>query len=116
MSGVVIYHNPRCSTSRNVLALIREAGVEPTVVEYLQTGWSEAKLTELLARMGMTPGEAMRVRDTPAEALGLNQAGVADGAILTAMVAHPELVQRPIVVTPKGAALCRPPERVLDLL
>ena len=116
MSGVVIHHNPNCGTSRNVLQMIRDTGVEPTVVEYLKTGWDEAALKELLARMGASPADILRVRNTPAEELGLTALGVADAAILKAMTIHPELVERPIVVTPKGAALCRPKERVLDLL
>lgn len=113
---VTIFHNASCGTSRAVLALIREVGVEPTVVEYLTTGWTEAQLSDLLARMDATPADVLRLRDTPAETLGLTAPGVGDAVILRAMTAHPELVQRPIVVTPKGAALCRPPERALDLL
>ncbi len=116
MSDVVIYHNPNCGTSRNVLAMIREAGVEPTVVEYMKAGWNEAMLAGLLARMGVSPADVLRIRNTPAEALGLTAPGVTDAAILKAMAAEPVLVERPIVVTPKGAALCRPKERVLDLL
>jgi len=116
MSDVVIYHNPNCGTSRNVLQIIRDTGVEPTVVEYLKTGWDEALLTGLLARMEVRPSDILRGRNTPAEALGLTAPDVSDAAILKAMTAHPELVERPIVVTPKGAALCRPKERVLDLL
>lgn len=116
MSDVVIHHNPNCGTSRNVLQMIRDVGVEPTVVEYLKTGWTEAQLKALLARMGASPADVLRVRGTPAEALGLTAPGVTDAAMLKAMTAHPELVERPIVVTPKGVALCRPKERVLDLL
>ena len=116
MSEVVIHHNPACSKSRAALALIREAGVEPTVVEYLQTGWSEAELGALLARMQAAPADVLRAHEALAVELGLAEPGVSDAAILTAMAAHPELVERPIVVTPRGAALCRPPERVLDLL
>ncbi|HEY1224136.1 MAG TPA: arsenate reductase (glutaredoxin) [Brevundimonas sp.] len=116
MSDVVIHHNPNCGTSRNVLQMIRDAGVEPTVVEYLKTGWDEAQLKALLARMGASPADVLRVRNTPAEELGLTAPGVTDAAIIKAMAAHPVLVERPIVVTPKGAALCRPKERVLDLL
>lgn len=116
MSDVVIYHNPNCGTSRNVLQMIRDTGVEPTVVEYLKAGWDEAQLRGLLKTMKASPADIMRVRNTPAEDLGLTAPGVADAAILKAMAAHPALVERPIVVTPKGAALCRPKERVLDLL
>jgi arsenate reductase len=116
MSEVVIHHNPDCSKSRAVLALIREAGVEPTVVEYLQTGWTEADLGALLVRMKAAPADVLRARDGLALELGLTEPGVSDAAILSAMAARPELVERPIVETPKGAALCRPPERVLALL
>jgi len=116
MSDVVIHHNPNCGTSRNVLQMIRDTGVEPTVVEYLKTGWDEAQLKGLLARMGASPADILRARNTPAEELGLTAPGVTDAAILKAMTVHPELVERPIVVTPKGVALCRPKERVLDLL
>lgn len=116
MSDIVIYHNPNCGTSRNVLQMIRDAGVEPTVVEYLKAGWDEAVLGALLTRMGVSPADVLRVRGTPAEDLGLTAPGVTDATILKAMVDHPVLVERPIVVTPKGAALCRPKERVLDLL
>ena len=116
MSGVVIYHNPACGTSRNVLQMIRDAGVEPTVVEYLKAGWDEAQLRGLLAQMKASPVDVLRVRGTAAEDLGLTAPGVTDATILKAMAAHAVLVERPIVVTPKGAALCRPKERVLDLL
>ena len=116
MSDVVIYHNPNCGTSRNVLQIIRDTGVEPTVVEYLKTGWDEALLRKLLDRMKARPVDVLRVRNTTAEALGLTAPHVSDDAILKAMTAHPELVERPIVTTPRGAALCRPKERVLDLL
>lgn len=113
---VTIYHNPACGTSRNTLALIREAGIEPTVVEYLQAGWTRAQLGDLLARMGKGPRDILRVAGTPAEALGLTDPAVSDDALLDAMVAEPILVQRPIVATPAGVALCRPAETVLSLL
>ncbi len=115
-SAITLFHNPGCTTSRKVLAAIRETGVEPTVVEYLKTGWTLAQLKTLLAAMKVGPKAILRVRGTPAEDLGLTKPGVTDDAILTAMVAHPILVERPIVVTPKGAALCRPVERLEALL
>ncbi|MBV9995067.1 MAG: arsenate reductase (glutaredoxin) [Caulobacteraceae bacterium] len=113
---VVIFHNPACGTSRNVLAALREAGREPKVVEYLKAGWKADQLADLFARMGAKPGDLLRVRGTPAEELGLTRPGVGDAEILEAMVRHPILVERPIVVTPKGVALCRPAERVQPLL
>jgi arsenate reductase (glutaredoxin) len=116
MSDVVIYHNPNCGTSRNTLALLREKGVEPKVVEYLKAGWTEPQLTALFARMGVSPRDVLRVRGTDAEARGLTDPAASDAAILKAMTENPVLVERPIVVTPKGAVLGRPMERVLDLL
>jgi arsenate reductase (glutaredoxin) len=113
---VVIFHNPNCGTSRNVLAALREAGKSPEVVEYLKSGWTEPQLRDLFARAGLTPREAMRVRGTPAEELGLTSPKTTDAAILKAMVAHPLLVERPFVTTPKGASLCRPAERLRSLL
>lgn len=113
---VTIYHNPVCGTSRNTLAMIRAAGYEPTVVEYLHDGWTQALLRDLQARTGLKPRELLRDKGTPAADLGLLDDGVSDEAILSAMVAHPVLVNRPIVVTPKGARLCRPSEQVFDLL
>lgn len=116
MSDVTIYHNPACGTSRNTLALLREKGVEPTVVEYLKTGWTQPQLQDLLTRMGVSAHQVLRVMGTDAEALGLTGPGVADETLMSAMVKDPKLVNRPIVVTSKGAALCRPAERVLALL
>jgi arsenate reductase len=113
---IIIYHNPDCGTSRNTLAMIRAAGYEPSIVEYLQTGWTRALLDHLLAKTGLSPRMLLREKGTPAAELGLLSEGVADEAILSAMIAHPILVNRPIVVTPKGAALCRPSERVFELL
>ena len=114
--ATVIFHNPGCGTSRNVLAAIRATGTEPVVVEYLQTGWTRPQLQALFAVAGLTPREALRVSKTPAEEMGLTDPGVSDDALLAAMVAHPILVNRPIVCTPKGVALCRPSEAVLPLL
>ena len=116
MGEVTIFHNPGCGTSRKVLAAIKAAGVKPRVVEYLKTGWTAPQLTELFARMGVKPRDVLRVRGTPAEELGLTGPGVSDTAILKAMSEHPILVERPIVVTDKGAALCRPPETLAALL
>jgi arsenate reductase len=113
---ITIFHNPNCGTSRNVLAMIRATGYAPTVVEYLKAGWTRPQLEDLLARMGLAPRDVLRERGTPAAELGLLDPAVGDGAILEAMVAHPILVNRPIVVTPKGVKLCRPSETVLDLL
>ena len=113
---VVIFHNPACGTSRNVLAALTEAGKEPKVVEYLKTGWTVDQLKSLLAAMKLKPRDVLRVRGTPAEELGLTDPATSDEVILAAMVAHPILVERPIVRTPKGAALCRPAERVQSLI
>jgi arsenate reductase len=113
---VTIYHNPDCGTSRNALAMIEAAGYAPRVVDYRQTGWTRPLLDELLAAMGAAPRDLLREKGTPAADLGLLDPGVTDEAILAAMIDHPILVNRPIVVTPIGTALCRPSERVLDLL
>ena len=113
---IVIYHNPECGTSRNTLALIRNAGIEPHVVEYLKTPPSRAMLESLLARMGITPRELLREKGTPFYEMGLGDAALADAALVDAMLQHPILINRPIVVSPLGVALCRPSERVLDLL
>jgi arsenate reductase len=113
---VVIHHNPSCGTSRNTLELIRKSGHEPTVIEYLKTGWQRNELERLLGRMGLTPREVLRTRGTPAEELGLLEEGVSDDALLAAMEKHPILVERPIVETPKGARLCRPAEKVSEIL
>lgn len=113
---VTVFHNPACGTSRKTLELLRERGIEPTVVEYLKAGWTKPQLKGLLALMGVSARDILRVRGTEAEALGLTAPGASEEAILDAMVRDPILVERPIVVTPKGAALCRPQEKVLDLL
>lgn len=113
---ITIYHNPACGTSRNVLAMILAAGYEPEVVDYLTTGWTGPRLQTLLAAMSARPRDILRESGTPAAELGLIGSEVADGTILAAMLAHPILVNRPIVVTPKGVKLCRPSEIVLDLL
>lgn len=113
---IVIHHNPGCGTSRNVLGIIRAAGSDPVVIDYLTEGWTRPQLLALFAAAGITPREALRVARSPAEELGLTAAGVKDDQLLDAMVAHPILVNRPIVCTPKGVRLCRPSEVVLDLL
>jgi arsenate reductase len=113
---ITIYHNPACGTSRNTLALIREAGHAPTVVEYLKAGWTKETLRDLAARAGVPIRALMRTRGTPAEALGLTDPTASDEAILEAMVEHPILVERPIVATPTGVRLCRPVESVREIL
>ncbi|THD81095.1 MAG: arsenate reductase (glutaredoxin) [Phenylobacterium sp.] len=116
MSDITIFHNPSCGTSRNTLALLQEKGLAPKIVEYLKAGWTEPQLQALFRQMGVSARDVLRVRGTDAEARGLTDPKASDAAILKAMTENPVLVERPIVVTPKGAALCRPVERVLDLL
>jgi arsenate reductase (glutaredoxin) len=113
---VTIYHNPACGTSRNVLALIRNAGVEPTVIEYLKTPPDRPTLVELLRRMGMRPRELLREKGSPYAELGLADDHWTDDQLVDQMLAHPMLINRPIVVTPWGVKLCRPSETVLDIL
>ncbi len=112
----IIYHNPDCGTSRNTLAMIRNAGVEPHVIEYLKTPPSREMLTRLIARMGISVRELLRENGTPYAELGLGDPALSDAQLLDAMMAHPILINRPIVVSPKGVRLCRPSEEVLDLL
>jgi arsenate reductase len=114
--NIVIYHNPECGTSRNALAMIRNAGIEPHVVEYLKTPPSRALLVELIDRAGMTPRELLREKGTPYAELGLSDTALSDDALVDAMVTHPILINRPLVVSPLGVKLCRPSEAVLDLL
>ncbi len=116
MGDITIFHNPACGTSRNVLALIRNSGVEPTVVEYLKIPPGRARLAELLAAMQMPVRELLRQKGTPYDELGLGDPTWTDAQLLDFMVAHPILMNRPIVVTPLGTRLCRPSERVLDIL
>lgn len=113
---VTIYHNPNCGTSRNTLELIRQSGETPEVIEYLLTPPARATLVALLAGMGMAPRELLREKGTPYLALGLDNQTLTDEQLIDAMMAHPILINRPIVVTEKGAALCRPSEKVLALL
>lgn len=114
--NVVIYHNPACGTSRNTLALIRNAGVEPHVVEYLKSPPSRAMLAQLIARMEVPIRAVIREKGTPYAELGLGDLSLTDEQLLDAMLAHPILINRPIVVTPKGVRLCRPSEEVVGLL
>lgn len=116
MSEVTIYHNPACGTSRNVLGLIRNAGIEPRVIEYLKTPPDRETLTALIARMGVPVREVVRAKEPIHAELGLDQPGVDDGTLIEAMLAHPVLINRPIVVTPDAVKLCRPSETVLDIL
>jgi arsenate reductase len=115
-TDVVIYHNPACGTSRNTLAMIRNAGLEPHVVEYLKTPPSRAMLVQLIERAGLTPRQLLREKDTPYAELGLDDEALGDGALVDAMMEHPVLINRPLVVTPLGVRLCRPSEVVLDIL
>ncbi|MDI7776383.1 arsenate reductase (glutaredoxin) [Asticcacaulis sp. EMRT-3] len=112
----IIYHNPDCGTSRNVLAVIEAAGYQPQIIDYLQTGWTREVLQNLLDAAGLTPRQALRETKSPAKDMGLLADGVSDEAIFTAMLETPILVNRPFVVTDKGVRLCRPSEVVLDLL
>ena len=113
---VTIYHNPACGTSRNTLALIRNAGIEPVVVEYLTAPPDRATLASLITDAGLAVRDAMRQKGTPYEELGLDDPAIGDDALLDAMLVHPNLINRPFVVTPLGVRLCRPSELVLDIL
>ena len=114
--NIVIHHNPDCGTSRNVLRIIRDAGYDPVVIPYLETGWTRAQLLALFAAADLTPRAALRVTKSPAEALGLTDPSVSDDVLLDHMLEHPVLVNRPIVACRNGVRLCRPSEAVLDLL
>jgi len=116
MSDIVIYHNPACGTSRNTLAMIRNAGIEPHVVEYLKTPPSRALLESLIERAGMAPRALLREKGTPYADLGLGNPDLTDAQLIDAMMEHPVLINRPLVVSPLGVKLCRPSEVVLDLL
>ncbi|HCB78011.1 MAG TPA: arsenate reductase (glutaredoxin) [Erythrobacter sp.] len=116
INDIIIYHNPECGTSRNVLAMIRNAGIEPHVVEYLQTPPSRAMLEGLIARAGITPRELLREKGTPFAELGLDDPGLSDVQLIDAMMEHPILINRPLVVSTLGVKLCRPSEEVLDLI
>ena len=114
--SITIYHNPACGTSRNTLAMIRQSGEEPAIIEYLNTPPSRAELVDLIACMGITPRELLRQKGTRYEEFGLADDKWSDGQLIDFMLQHPLLINRPIVVTPFGVALCRPSERVLDIL
>jgi arsenate reductase (glutaredoxin) len=116
MTNVTIYHNPDCGTSRNTLAIIRQSGEEPRVIEYLKTPPSRERLVELIGEMGTTVRSLLREKGTPYAELGLGDPKWSDDELLDFMMAHPILINRPIVVTDKGVRLCRPSEKVLDLL
>ena len=115
-ADIVIYHNPDCGTSRNTLAMIRNAGIEPHVVEYLKTPPARVLLEQLIDRAGITPRELLREKGTPFAELGLDNPELSDAELVDAMMAHPVLINRPLVVSPLGVKLCRPSEVVLDLL
>mgnify|MGYP001056830534 CR=1 FL=1 len=116
MTDVIIYHNPECGTSRNTLAMIRNAGIEPHVIEYLKTPPARALLVQLIERAGMTPRDLLREKGTPFTELGLGDHALTDDALVDAMMEHPILINRPLVVSPLGVRLCRPSEVVLDIL
>lgn len=113
---VTIYHNPACGTSRNTLAMIRQSGEAPEIIEYLKTPPTKARLKELIKAMGVSPRELLRRKGTPYDELGLDDPNLTDAELIDAMVAHPILINRPIVVTPRGVRLCRPSEVVLEIL
>lgn len=115
-TDIIIYHNPECGTSRNALAMIRNAGIEPHVVEYLKTPPSRALLESLIARAGITPRELLREKGTPFAELGLGDPALTDDQLVDALMDHPVLINRPLVVSPLGVKLCRPSEAVLDLI
>ena len=113
---IIVYHNPACGTSRNTLAMIRNAGIEPHVVEHLKTPPSRAMLESLIERAGLNPRELLREKGTPYAELGLGDDSLSDAALMDAMMEHPILINRPLVVSPLGVRLCRPSEAVLDIL
>jgi arsenate reductase len=116
VTDIIIYHNPDCGTSRNTLAMIRNAGIEPYVIEYLKTPPSRALLSQLIERAGLTPRQVLREKGTPYAELGLGDESLSDDALIDAMMDHPILINRPLVVSPLGVRLCRPSEVVLDIL
>ena len=113
---IVIYHNPECGTSRNTLGLIRNAGIEPHIIEYLKTPPARALLVQLIDRAGISPRDLLREKGTPYAELGLDDTSLSDDALVDAMMTHPILINRPLVISPLGVKLCRPSEAVLDLL
>ena len=116
MTDIIVYHNPDCGTSRNTLGMIRNAGIEPHVIEYLKTPPARALLVQLIDRAGMKPRDLLREKGTPHTELGLGDEALPDDVLIDAMMAHPILINRPLVVSPLGVKLCRPSEAVLDLL
>lgn len=114
--SVTIYHNPKCGTSRSVLAMIRDAGEEPDIIAYLEQPPTREKLVELIGRMGMSPRDLLRRKGTPYDDLGLDDPKLTDDQLIDVMLEHPILINRPIVVTERGVRLCRPPEAVLEIL
>ena len=115
-TAVTIWHNPRCATSRKVLGMIRARGIEPTIIDYVKSPPSKAEIAAALKAMGMRARDLLRRRGTPYEALSLDDPKLSDAALIVAMSEHPILIERPVVRTPKGTRLCRPPERVKDIL
>ena len=116
IAETIIYHNPNCGTSRKVLGMLQEAGLQPKVIEYLKTPPTRDELTSLLARMGMMPRAILRRKGTPFAELGLDDSAKSDAALIDAIMAHPILLERPIVVTANGVGLCRPAEKVASLI
>lgn len=116
MTDIIIYHNPDCGTSRNALAMIRNAGIEPHIVEYLKTPPTRELLVQLIERAGIAPRDLLREKGTPYAELGLERPDLSDDQLIDAMIAHPILINRPLVVSPLGVKLCRPSEAVLDLI
>jgi arsenate reductase len=114
--AVTIWHNPRCSNSRGALEILREHGIDPVVIEHLRTPPDRVTLAALITRMGIAPRELLRTKEAAYGSLGLDDLGLPDAALIEAMVAHPDLINRPIVETAQGARLCRPPETVLEIL
>lgn len=115
-TDIIIYHNPKCGTSRNTLAMIRNAGIEPHIIEYLKTPPSRRLLESLIERAGLTPRDLLREKGTPFAELGLSNPALTDAQLIDTMMAHPILINRPLVVSPLGVKLCRPSEEVLDLI
>ena len=115
-TAIVVYHNPACGTSRNTLAMIRNAGIEPHVIEYLKTPPTRSELESLIVRAGMTPRQLLREKGSPYAELGLGNPDLTDAQLIDAMMEHPILINRPLVVSPLGVKLCRPSELVLDLI
>jgi arsenate reductase len=113
---VIIWHNPKCATSRKVLEMVRRKGLEPEVVDYIKTPPTGAEIKAVLKELGLKPRDLLRRRGTPYDALGLGDENLSDAALIAAMAAHPILIERPVVRAPKGSRLCRPPERVKDIL